>query len=84
MADKLVTIARFSTAEYVQAELAKQRLEEFNIKACVVGWNAANVFGDVPVIGGLQLQVFDTQAQQAKQILEQQSQSQNPLEPADD
>jgi len=84
MADKLVTIARFGTAEYVQAELAKQKLEDFNIKACIVGWNSANVFGDLPVIGGLQLQVLDSQAEYAKQILAQQSQSQNPLEPADD
>jgi len=82
MADKLVTIARFS--DYMQAELAKQTLEQFNIKAYVAGANALNIFGDIPIFGDAQLQVLDTQAQQAKQILEQQSQSQNPLEPADD
>jgi N-acetylglutamate synthase/N-acetylornithine aminotransferase len=75
MADKLVTIATFR--EYAEAELARQMLEEFNIRAVVTGSNALNMFGGMPGIEGAQLQVLESQAKQAMEILN----SQNPQEP---
>ena len=44
MADKLVTIAEYMDS--MQAEMARQVLEDFDIKAVVIGENAANdLFG---------------------------------------
>ncbi len=67
MADKLVTIAKF--ADYIEADLAKQLLDDFGIKSVVTGQNAANVYS-VPAIADTDLQVFESQAQQAREILE--------------
>ena len=67
MDDKLVTIARYY--DYIQAELARQTLEDFEIKAIVTGQNASNVFPGV--VEGPELQVFQSQAQKAKEILDQ-------------
>ena len=67
MADKLVTIAQF--ADYIEANLAKQLLADFGIKSVVVGQNAANVYS-VPAIADTDLQVFESQARQAREILE--------------
>jgi hypothetical protein len=72
MADKLVTIATFR--EYFQAELARQTLEQFDIKAVVTGSNTLNLFGGMPGIEDVQLQVLDSQAEQAIQILNSQKQ----------
>ena len=70
MDDKLVTISQYN--DYIQADMARQTLEESGIKAVVVGQNASNVFsGVVPAIKGPQIQVMQSQAQQAKEILEQ-------------
>ena len=67
MADKLVTLAKF--ANYIEADLARQLLADFGIKSVVVGQNAANVYS-VPAIADTDLQVFKSQAQQAREILE--------------
>jgi ribosomal protein S15P/S13E len=67
MADKLVTIAQFS--DYIEANLAKQLLADFGIKSVVTGENTANVYS-VPAIAEIDLQVLDSQAQQAQEILE--------------
>jgi hypothetical protein len=70
MDDKLVTIAQYN--DYIQADMARQMLEDCGIKAVVVGQNASNVFAGVnPAIKGPQIQVLQSQAQQAKEILEQ-------------
>lgn len=67
MADKLVTIAEF--ADYIEADLAKQLLEDFGIKSIVTGQNTANIYS-IPAIAKVDLQVLESQAQQAVEILE--------------
>ena len=69
MADKLVTIAQF--ANYIEAEMAKQLLADYGIEAVAAGENAANIYS-VPAIAEIDLQVLDSQAQQAQEILESQ------------
>ena len=69
MADKLVTIAQF--ASYIEAEMAKQLLADYGIEAVAAGENAANIYS-VPAIAEIDLQVLDSQAQQAQEILESQ------------
>ena len=74
MADKLVTIAQF--ADYIEAEMAKQLLADYEIEAVVVGENAANLY---PISGveGPELQVLEKNAQQALQILESQKEQEH-------
>ncbi len=69
MADKLVTIAQFTN--YIEAEMAKQLLADYGIEAVAAGENAANIYS-VPAIAEIDLQVLDSQAQQAQGILESQ------------
>ena len=68
MEEKLVTIASFT--DYIEAELAKQTLEDFGIKSLVTGENVANVYGPMPALIDLKLQVFESQVQQAREILQ--------------
>lgn len=68
MADKLVTIARFTN--YIEAELARQKLEDFGIKSVVTGQNASNMYSGVPAIEGPELQVFESVSEEATKILE--------------
>jgi hypothetical protein len=75
MSEKLVTIAEF--ADYIQADLARQLLEDFDIKAIVTGQNAANALSGIVGVEGPTLQVMESQAAEAIEILES---SQN-LEP---
>jgi len=65
--DKLVTIAKFTS--YIKANLAKQLLDDFGIRSVVTGENAANVYS-VPAVATTDLQVLESQAQQASEILE--------------
>jgi hypothetical protein len=67
MADKLVTIAQFT--DYIEAEMAKQLLADYEIGAVVTGVNAATLY---PISGavGPELQVFEKDAQHAREILE--------------
>ncbi len=69
MADKLVTIAEFT--DYIEAQMAKQLLADYEIKAVVTGENAANLY---PISGmvGPELQVLEKNAQRAREILESQ------------
>ncbi len=67
MADKLVTIAQF--ADYIEAEMAKQLLADYEIEAVVIGENAANLYPISGVVGP-ELQVLEKNAQQAREILE--------------
>ena len=67
MADKLVTIATFP--DYSEADLAKQLLDDFGIKSVVMG----EKFGlPYPIPSQAKLQVFESQAKQAQEILESQ------------
>lgn len=68
MNEKLVTVARFT--DYMKAELARQLLEAEGITAFVAGQNVANVYGGVPAAIDIQLQTPESQAEEAKEILE--------------
>jgi hypothetical protein len=75
LADKLVTIARFT--DYIQAELTKQHLDGSGIKAVITGQNVANIYSGLPFVGGsIQLQVAEDKAQEALEILSSQSEGQ--------
>jgi len=67
--DKLVTIATF--ADSIQASLAQQLLTDFGIKSVLTGQNAANIY-TVPAVASTDLQTFESQAEQAREILESQ------------
>lgn len=66
MPDKLVTIAQFTN--YIEAEMAKQLLDDFGIKAVATGENAANLYS-VPAIAETNLQTLESQAEKAREIL---------------
>ena len=76
MAGELVTIAEYMNS--IQAEMAKQVLEDFDIRAIVVGPNAGD--GRIGFIEPIKLQVKQTDADEAKQILEDQEQGFEPGE----
>ena len=80
MADKLVTIAEYMDS--IQAEMARQVLEDFDIKAVIIGENALNTCL-APTVMTAKLQVFESNADEAKQILEEQEQSYVPGESAE-
>jgi hypothetical protein len=67
MGDRLVKVAQFE--DYIQAELAKQRLADFGIEAVVTGANAANTYAGFFCIEGPELQVLESRAEEAKEIL---------------
>ena len=66
MADKLVTIAKFTDS--IQASLTQQLLTDFGIESVIAGQNAAGLYG-IPVMSS-ELQVLENQAEQAREILE--------------
>ncbi len=66
--EKLVTVATFT--DYIEADLAKQTLEDFGIKSILTGQNVANIYGGVLAAIDLDLQVFESQATRAREILE--------------
>jgi hypothetical protein len=70
MDDKLVTIAQFPN--YIEAEMAKQLLADYGIEAVATGENASDMFS-LPAVEGPELQVPESQAQQAREILESQT-----------
>jgi len=68
MNEKLVTVARFS--DYIRADLARQLLKDEGIEAFVMGQNVANVYSGVPVAIDIELQTLESQAEEAREILE--------------
>jgi hypothetical protein len=68
MAEKLVTVAQFSDS--VQANLAKQLLADFGIESVLAGQNAAGIFSGVPTVANIKLQVIESRAEEAVEILE--------------
>ena len=66
--EKLVTVTTFG--DYIEAELAKQTLEDFGVKSVITGGSVARVYGPVSALMDLQLQVFESQALRAREILE--------------
>jgi hypothetical protein len=70
MDDKLVTIAQFKS--YIEAEMAKQLLADHGIEAVATGENASNMVS-LPMVESPELQVPESQAQKAREILESQN-----------
>ncbi len=70
MDDKLITIAQFPS--YIEAEMAKQLLADYGIEAVATGENASDMFS-LPAVEGPELQVPESKAQQAREILELQN-----------
>ncbi len=68
MPDKLVTIAEF--ADSVEADLARQALADFGIDSVLAGSGPVNPFAGVPAVGPIRLQVIESKASQAREILE--------------
>jgi hypothetical protein len=68
MKEKLVTVARFS--DNIKADLARQLLEDEGISAFVMGQNVGNVYSGVPVAIDIELQTPESQAKEAREILE--------------
>lgn len=68
MADKLITIAKFDNS--IEADLAKQQLDDFGIKSVLAGANAANVYSGIAALATIDLQVFESQAEEALEILQ--------------
>jgi len=67
MADKLVTIAQFT--DYIEAEMARQLLADYGIEAVATGENASNICS-IPAVEGPEIQVPESQAQKAREILQ--------------
>jgi hypothetical protein len=65
---KLVTVARFE--DYMKADLARQLLEDEGIKAFVLGQNVGNVYSGVPAAIDIELQTAESEAEEAREILE--------------
>ena len=74
MADKLITIAQYPG--YIEAEMAKQLLADYNIQAVVTGDNVSNIYSGLPALSDVELQVLESQAQEAQEILKSQQQKQ--------
>jgi hypothetical protein len=72
MDDKLVTVAQY--ANYIEAEMAKQVLADYGIEAVATGENASNIYS-LPAVEGPELQVPESQAEKAREILESQQQA---------
>ncbi len=70
MDEKLVTIAEFE--DYIRADMARQVLEDFGIKAVVAGDNASNTYAGIPAIERPVLQVLESRADEARRILDEQ------------
>jgi hypothetical protein len=67
MKEKLVTVARFDN--YIEADLARQWLEEEGVKAFVMGQNVGNVYAGVPAVADIRLQAPESEMERAKEIL---------------
>jgi hypothetical protein len=68
MLDKLVTVARFT--DNIEAELAKQSLEDFGITCVITGQTTGAVFSGVPAALDIELQVPESMAEEARNVLQ--------------
>jgi hypothetical protein len=66
MEDKFVTVAEFMNS--IQAEMTKQVLEDCGIKVILLGQNAGD--GRIGVFETVKLQVQQSQADEARQVIE--------------
>ena len=67
VADKRVTIVQYPS--YIEAEMARQLSADYGIEAVATGENASNIYS-LPAIEGPELQVLESQAEKAREILE--------------
>ncbi len=67
MKEKLVSVAHFDNS--IDADLAKQLLEDVGIQAFVTGQHTGILWG-TPLIDDIELQTPESQAEEARQILE--------------
>lgn len=67
MDGKLIKIATFDNS--IEAELAKQLLDDYEITSLLSGENSANIYAGVPAIANIQLLVAASQAEEAIEIL---------------
>jgi hypothetical protein len=75
MDEKLVTIAEFD--DYIMADMARQTLEDFGIKAIVTGDNASNIYGSISAVERPALQVLESKADEARRILDEQNEKED-------
>ncbi len=68
MTEKFVTVARF--ADYMRADLARQLLESAGIKVIVTGQNVGNIYAGLAGIADVELQTPESQAAEAREVLE--------------
>ena len=78
MEDKLVTIAEYMDS--MQAEMALQVLAGFGIKGTLMGRHGTDVLAGVPGFSTVKLQVMQSKAEEARQILESKEPSYTPEE----
>ena len=77
MEDKFVIIAEYMNS--IEAELARQVLEDFKIPAIIMGQNAGD--GRIGFFETVKLQVKQSDTDQARQILEEQEHGDETNEP---
>jgi hypothetical protein len=77
MKEKLVTVAQFD--DYIEADLARQLLQDEGIQAFVMGQNVGNVYSGVPAAIAIELQTAESQAEEARKILEANEQQRQEL-----
>ena len=75
MDDKLVTIATFGDA--IEATFAQQLLGNAGIESILAGDNAANAYAGLSAVAPVELQVFETNAEKAKEILQSKEQQED-------
>jgi hypothetical protein len=76
MSDKLITIAEYPDS--MQAEMARQVLDDFGIKSMVLDQNTSNLAFPAMPWTTVKLQVLESKADEAKQILEEQHEVHEP------
>lgn len=69
MSDELVTVAEFEMV--IDAEMAKDYLEDNDIKAVVVGENLTSVMTQIPNLISVEVKVMESDAEKAKTLLEE-------------
>jgi hypothetical protein len=67
MKKKLVTVAHYDN--YIEADLARQLLEDEGVKAFVMGQNVGNVYAGVPAVTDIELQTLESEMERAQAIL---------------
>jgi hypothetical protein len=76
MSDKLVTIAEYMDS--MSAEMALQVLADYGIKGILSGRYRTDALAGVPAFSTVKLQVMESQADQARQLLEEQEDAHEP------